>query len=103
MTVTPDLLLLLHVAAAILSCWRLTDLLVFDRLSAPLRERLPYYLFRCPRCLSVWTGATCTAAFAFFPWLNWPLALSWLFLERIEMVQAKRQDALDREQERSRA
>lgn len=75
----------LHVLAALLASFRLVDMLLLDRIAEPIRKRLSkYYLFSCPKCLSVWGGAACTAALALFPWLNWPLAVSWLYIATLE-------------------
>lgn len=69
-----------HIAACALAAMRLTDLVLFDRIAEPLRRRVPGYLLRCPRCLSVWMGAAAVIAYWACPWANWPLALSWLYL-----------------------
>ena len=87
-------ILVLHALAAALATWRLTELIALDKVAEPLRRRLPrWYLLTCVRCLSVWMGILTTLAFAFVPWLNWPLALSWLYLWRLESVQLRRQSA----------
>jgi hypothetical protein len=70
----------LHLVAAVLASWRLTELVVHDRLTAPLRTRWPGYLWTCPRCVSVWAGMAVTALYVWWPWGNWPLALAWLYL-----------------------
>jgi hypothetical protein len=74
-----------HLIALVLATWRLTDAILADRIFGWLRDRVPPerragYLLRCPRCLSVWTGALCTGLWAVFPWALWPLALSWTYL-----------------------
>jgi len=69
-----------HVLAAVLSCWRLTEIVTMDRISEPLRKRFPHYLWGCPRCVSVWSGIVTTLAFIYLPWANWPLAMAWLYL-----------------------
>lgn len=69
-----------HALAAMLATWRLTELLVFDQLTAPLRRRLGWYVLSCSRCTSVWAGGFATCALWFAPWANWPFALSWLWL-----------------------
>lgn len=69
-----------HLMAAILASWRLTELFAVDRITEFLRLRFPLYLWTCIRCLSVWMGAIVTIAFIYFPWANWPFALSMLYL-----------------------
>lgn len=87
-------MLYLHALAAALATWRLVDLLASDRLFEPLRWRLPtWYVLTCPRCLSVWMGIVTTAAFAFVPWLNWPLALSWCYIWQMESRRFRQQQA----------
>lgn len=87
-----DLMTILHVLAAVLATWRLTDAIAADRIFEPVRRRAPrWYVLTCPRCLSVWVGLACTLAFAFIPWLNWPLALSWMYIWRMEIMQYRRQ------------
>jgi hypothetical protein len=80
----------LHVAFAVLASWRLTELIALDRIAEPLRKKLPLYVLRCPRCLSVWAGAVSTALFVFFPWANWPLAFAWLYLAHNEFVSTRK-------------
>src|SRR5262245_62351322 len=69
-----------HVWFAILATLRLTELVTIDRLSAPLRERWPHYLWTCGRCVSVWAGGVATLLYLTVPWANWPLALSWVLI-----------------------
>ena len=75
-----------HLVAAILAVWRITDLLTVDRISLKLRQRFPWYVFGCQRCLSVWAGVFVTAIFFLWPWANWPLAFSWLYIWHNETV-----------------
>ena len=75
------MLLALHLVIAGLACWRLTDILLGERIAEPLRK-YGGYLMTCPRCLSVWTGAICTVALLTYPWANLPLALSWVYIWR---------------------
>lgn len=87
----PWALLALHVAAAVLASYRLTELILADKIAEPIRKRFGrYYLFSCPRCMSVWCGAAVTAAFALVPWLNWPLALSWIYIAAKDGIVARR-------------
>ena len=85
-----DVLTVAHILAAVFASWRLSELVVMDKITAPLRARLKAkadaarwwwewssYFIGCPRCVSVWAGAWCTIVFIWLPWLNWPLALSW--------------------------
>jgi hypothetical protein len=87
----------MHIMAAILAVWRITELFTQDRITAKLREKFPTYLWQCPRCMSVWAGAWCTTMFALGPlthdfsrWTLWPFALAWFYLVRVEAVYAKR-------------
>jgi hypothetical protein len=66
--------------ALALATMRLTDVLIFDRIAAPLRARVRWYVLTCPRCLSVWMGAVCTVVWLYAPLVLYPLALSWLYL-----------------------
>ena len=78
-------MLVLHAVAAVLAAFRLTELITMDRISEPIRQRWPHYLWGCPRCVSVWAGGAATACFFYLPWLNWPLAISWLYLAYMSM------------------
>jgi hypothetical protein len=71
---------ILHVIAMPLAAWRLTELIMQDQISLPIRKKFPGYIWTCYRCLSVWAGAAATLFFVFSPWLNWPFALAWLYL-----------------------
>ena len=71
---------ILHALFMPLAAWRLTELVAQDQITLPLRKKFPAYIWTCPRCLSVWAGAIATLFFVFCPWLNWPLALAWLYL-----------------------
>jgi hypothetical protein len=90
-TIPDPLLAIFHVGAAILACWRLTELITSDRISARLRKRYPIYLWSCPRCVSVWAGIVTIVAYLYLPWLNWPLALAWTYLVHLDWVLARRQ------------
>jgi hypothetical protein len=76
-------MLTFHIIAAVLACWRLTELITLDTgpggVFAKARKKFPLFL-GCPRCVSVWAGALCCLALCFCPWLNWPLALSATYL-----------------------
>lgn len=85
-----DITFVLHVLAAIFATWRLTEIVTMDRISEPVRRRWPHYLWGCPRCVSVWAGMTVTGLLIFVPWLNWPLALSWLFLVKLDVMHLRR-------------
>lgn len=73
-----------HLVAMVFASWRLTELVGLDRLTEPLRRRYPHYLWTCPRCLSVWMGGVAVLIYLAFPWLNWPLALSQLYIVEID-------------------
>lgn len=79
----------LHVVMAVLASWRIVDLSM-DRITEGLRKRYPHYLWTCSRCLSVWAGALAVIVFYVSPWLNWPLALSWLYISGLEYAPARR-------------
>lgn len=69
----------LHFLVAVLATWRMVELFGQDRITQWVRNRWPSYLWTCHRCLSVWAGAAATTIYFTVPWLNWPLALSWLY------------------------
>lgn len=66
---------------ATFAAWRITELITLDAISAPLRKFYPK-IAACPRCASVWAGGVATLFALYAPYLNWALALSWLYLER---------------------
>ena len=89
------MLTFVHVIAAVLASVRLVELLLIDRITQPLRTRLAQsYLWQCPRCLSVWSGMWVTVCFIVWPWLNWPLALSWVYITLMDWRTARRQHKL---------
>jgi hypothetical protein len=69
-----------------LATFRLTELFVQDRITDKLRKKLNTYLLSCLRCMSVWAGIFCALSFVYFPWLNWPFALSWLYFVHNDLV-----------------
>ena len=81
---TDAVLTVAHLAAMIFSAFRLTEVVGLDRISEPLRRKYPHYLWTCPRCLSVWMGGAATLIYLVFPWLNWPLALSWFYIVEVD-------------------
>ena len=78
----------LHLLAMLFSFGRLIELFGIDKITEPLRKRFPSYLWSCPRCLSIWAGIAVVLIYLTFPWLNWPLALSWLFIARLDKKMA---------------
>jgi hypothetical protein len=74
------LMIILHFVAALMATGRITELLTQDRITERMRNRWPIYLWTCPRCVSVWAGIWATVMFYFAPFVNWPFALSWLYL-----------------------
>ncbi len=89
-------LLVAHVLAVPLAVCRLTDILMTERIAEPLRRR-GGYLFGCRLCLSVWVGALATMLLLGCPWLNWPFALSYLYLWMTgwsEMLRQRRHEEL---------
>lgn len=71
---------ILHALVSVLAAFRIVDLFVGDTLWRVPRKWLPNIPWSCVRCMSVWAGAICTAFLLTIPWLNWPLAISWLYL-----------------------
>jgi hypothetical protein len=65
-----------HLAMAVLATCRLTEVVVHDEISKPIRKRFPYKLLTCDKCISVWMGLVATLLFVYFPWANWPFGLS---------------------------
>jgi hypothetical protein len=78
-----------HLIAMLFAFGRLIELFGIDRITANFRKAFPSYLWSCPRCLSVWAGIAVTLLFYFYPWANWPLALSWLWIAWLDRKQAK--------------
>lgn len=76
----------LHVVAALLATCRLTEIITQERISQWVRQKWPLYLWTCPRCVSVWSAIAATAAFVYMPFLNWPLALSWLYIVQAQIL-----------------
>lgn len=65
-------------ALLILASYRLTHLVVFDRITAPVRNALKRWLgplVSCFWCGGVWISAGLVAGFAYWPVLFWPLVL----------------------------
>jgi hypothetical protein len=75
-----DILALAHLLAAVLASFRLTEIITSDRISDGFRRRYTTYLWRCQRCVSVWAGMVTVMLYVVFPWLCWPLAVSWLYI-----------------------
>lgn len=69
-----------HALFAILAAFRLTTLFTSDAFWQPMRVRLPRIPWHCSLCMSVWAGIAATAFLLAAPYLNWPLAISWLYL-----------------------
>lgn len=75
-----DCMKAIHLILAILAVWRLTEIITIDQIFEPVRRRFPIYLWTCPRCVSIWAGAASTLFYVYSPFVNWPFALSWLFM-----------------------
>ena len=75
-------LIWLHALIAVFAAFRLTTLFTVDSLWSPVRRRFPKVPWGCSLCMSVWAGIVATIFMALLPWLNWPLALSWLYLSK---------------------
>jgi hypothetical protein len=82
---TDTVLAVAHLVAMVFAAFRLTEIVYLDRVTEPLRRRYRHYLWTCPRCLSVWMGGVAVGIYLVFPWLNWPLALSWFFIMEIDL------------------
>lgn len=69
----------------VLAVHRLTHLVIDDKITEPLRDRIfdrfgqPMdtwtYLFTCPWCVSIWLAALAVAGILWFPLIWLPLAL----------------------------
>lgn len=88
-TVLPSMINAFHLVAMIFAFGRVIELFGIDSIMLPLRRSFPSYLWSCPRCISVWAGTIVVPLFYFYPWANWPLALSWLYIAWIDRKQAK--------------
>lgn len=78
-----------HLIAMVFATFRLTELFLMDKITEPLRRRLPHYLWSCLRCVSVWAGAAAIGIYLIFPWINWPLTLSWFYIAEIDWRQVR--------------
>lgn len=70
----------LHALFTVLAAFRLTTLFSSDAIWQPVRERFPRLPWHCALCMSVWGGILATLFLLAAPYLNWPLAVSWLYL-----------------------
>lgn len=73
-------LIALNAFLAALAAFRLTTLFNQEEIWEPIRRRFPAIPWGCMLCMSVWGGGVATVFFLTVPWLNWPLAFSWLYL-----------------------
>lgn len=73
----------IHLVMAILAAIRLTELVVTDKITEFVRGWGPFW--NCGRCVSVWASALVLLVFWYWPWGNWPLALSMLYIFRVEL------------------
>jgi hypothetical protein len=71
---------MIYIIAAMLASWRLTEIMTVDRISDPIRRRLPWYVLQCTRCMSVWTGIACGLIYLYRPVVNIPMALAETYL-----------------------
>lgn len=78
---------MLHVLAMVLAAFRLTELVTMDRITAPLRALVPWFVITCGRCVSVWMAAVALGVYWYAPWLNWVLAVAWLYLAQADYRQ----------------
>lgn len=82
----------LNLLFAVIATYRLVELFLLDRITLKLRTKFPSYLWSCPRCLSVWSGIFTTLSYIFCPYLNYPLAFSWIYFvlkDRLTTKQGK--------------
>lgn len=82
-----------HLLAAVLATWRLTQIVTEDAILNPLRslfsKRPTVRTFLgCGRCVSVWCGMLATSVFYYVPFLNWPFAFSMTFLLFAQLADA---------------
>ena len=70
----------IHALFAVLAAFRLTTLFTQDAIWDWPRRKLPRIPWHCSLCMSVWAGIAATAFLLAVPYLNWPLAASWLYL-----------------------
>lgn len=85
-----QVMILVHILAAVLATWRITDLFTQDRITEKLRKKYPHYIWQCVRCMSVWSALWTSIMFVVFPLGNLPFALAWMYLWHLETVVAKR-------------
>ncbi len=69
-----------HILAAILAACRLTEVITTDRITERFRKRFKWYFWMCQRCVSIWVGCLVTILYFYYPYLNWPFAMSWLLI-----------------------
>lgn len=69
-----------HVLFTVFAAFRLTNIFTTDAIWERVRLKFPRIPWHCGLCMSVWAGIACTLFLVALPWLNWPLALSWLYL-----------------------
>lgn len=82
---------LIHIAFAVLASFRLTELFLTDRITAPMRKYFPRsYLLSCPRCMSVWCATLATGVFLLWPYLNWPFAFAFFYLWHMDFAFERR-------------
>ena len=79
---------LLWVVIGSLATWRITNIIINEKIFEPLRkvlgvvddihypETMIGYLFSCFYCMSVWVGFICALLLYFFPFVLLPFALS---------------------------
>lgn len=82
---------LLHALAAVLAAFRLTTLFTQDAIWDRARRKFPQVPWYCSLCMSVWASILATAFLLAVPYVNWPLAISWLYLayERTKKVDSE--------------
>lgn len=59
-----------------LACYRLTRLVTTDRITAPLRDRVPFEVITCDWCIGQWVAFGVVAARKVAPKLWGPVALA---------------------------
>ena len=76
----------LHALMSVFAAFRLVDLFMSDRITQRIRQQWPLYIWACPRCLSVWCGILAVIVFMAVPIVNWPLAISWVYMSLQDQI-----------------
>ena len=66
----------MHIVMAILTTWRLVEIVTIDEISKNFRQKHKHYFWTCGRCVSVWASCLAFGLYWFVPFANWPLGIS---------------------------